>query len=127
MMMMCLLKAIDINSYCVIDYTAYRGLAGCVVIKELAIFIPQQGQYYSWVFEGELQRKTRSANEELKSEQDKGDVSYSHMYDIVNNAVKNYKFVVVTAGNGDEGVKFISEIIGRQVYDMELIDVDFDE
>src|SRR5271170_4514620 len=137
---MSLLKTIDINSYCVIDFIAYRGELFVPVIKELAIFMPQQNQYYSWVFEGELleyglHRKTNAFNEELRSEYGyeiewgEGDVPYCRMREIVRNATKEYKFVVVTAGTSDEGVGFISEIIGRQACDMGslLSAVDFDE
>src|SRR5271170_6162458 len=138
---MALLKSIDIDAYCVIDYIAYRGAFGQPIVKELAVFIPSQGRHCTWVFYRQkrglrrLYKKTQITNRELQQNRgyeikwEEGDVPYCHMRHIVNRVTQDFKFVVVAVGNGDEGAKFITEIIGRKAYDMASLmasHVDFD-
>jgi hypothetical protein len=119
---------INVKSYCVLDFSWYYGIDNVIIVKELAIVMPEHGQQQSWVFMApyfwdELSWKTQRKNavmrrKGLQFRWEEGNVPYHQLADIISSATQNYQYIVV---NGFKKSEYIADIICRPVFDMSIV------
>jgi hypothetical protein len=113
------------KSYCVVDFNFYRGIDDVMVVKEMAVFAPNEHMHQMWVFEApylesEIPAPSRTYNNKnlkplLQIKWEDGDVLYHKFPTILANATIRYDEIYVF---GKEKCNFVSDTLMREVFNL---------